>query len=124
MKKIIIVLVTLSIVFMSNAQDKEKQGIINVSAQEFKKLISKEVGLLMDVRTTRENTASGIEGAIVIPITDSNFGERVDKLDKNTPVLVYCRSGGRSYKAARLLESKGFKTIYNLSGGFIAWSRL
>jgi rhodanese-related sulfurtransferase len=44
-------------------------------------------------------------------------------MDKNIPVFVYCRSGGRSGKAAKKMKEKGFKSVYNLEGGIIAWQR-
>jgi rhodanese-related sulfurtransferase len=42
-------------------------------------------------------------------------------LDKEIPIYLYCRSGGRSNKAARQLISLGFKEIYDLQGGYLGW---
>ena len=107
----------------SNAQTQIKdnaKGIVSVRGPEFKKLINDKVGVLIDVRTSGEYAAGNIKGSSLITI-DGNFTKNIEKLDKNTPVLVYCRSGNRSYKAAQILKSKGFITIYNLSGGFRTW---
>lgn len=43
-----------------------------------------------------------------------------ESLDKEEPVYVYCKSGGRSNRAAKLLQKAGFKTI-DMKGGITAW---
>ena len=43
-------------------------------------------------------------------------------LDKNKPVYVYCKVGGRSLKVSNKLIQVGFKNVYNLEGGFLRWS--
>ena len=48
---------------------------------------------------------------------DADFKQQVEKLNKNKPVFVYCAAGGRSGKAAPLLQAAGFKYVYNLIGG-------
>ena len=50
------------------------------------------------------------------------IAERVGELDPNTTTVVICRSGGRSAEVARFLDSKGFASVYNLSGGILRWS--
>lgn len=100
----------------------EPIGIVNVDALQFGELINEKVGLLVDVRTSREYAAGNIKGSKLITV-DGNFGKKIQDLDKDVPVLVYCRSGKRSFNAARILQSNGFKTIYNLKGGFNTWQR-
>ena len=51
----------------------------------------------------------------------NGFNKMVSQLDKEKMVLVYCASGGRSRSAMKKMKDMGFKTIYNLSGGFNAW---
>ena len=96
--------------------------IKSVSVAEFEKLITEKAGLLLDVRTLDENKAGNIAGSKLIDVTSANFKTDIAALDKNVPVLVYCRSGGRSMSAAKILKESGFKKIYNLKGGFNAWS--
>ena len=55
-------------------------------------------------------------------INDPNFEEQVAALDKDKTYLVYCRSGNRSAKACSKMEKEGLENLYNLSGGFKAWS--
>jgi rhodanese-related sulfurtransferase len=43
-------------------------------------------------------------------------------LDKNKPVYLYCRGGGRSGKSAKILQEKGY-TIYNVLGGYTKWKK-
>lgn len=110
----------------TNAQTPEQQQnavIQNVSVAEFAKLIEEGNGLLLDVRTAGENAAGNIEGSLLIDVNSANFNKEIAKLDKNTPVYVYCRSGARSMNAAKKMEAQGFAKVYNLSGGYLAWAR-
>jgi len=47
----------------------------------------------------------------------------LDELDKNQTIAVLCRSGGRSANATVLLNNAGFKSVYNITGGIIAWAQ-
>ena len=51
----------------------------------------------------------------------TDFKEKVNNLDKTKPIYVYCAVGGRSVKAAKVLQDAGFKAVYNLLGGFNGW---
>ena len=56
-----------------------------------------------------------------IDFWDANFDANIKKLDKSKPIIVYCKSGGRSAKCASKLAAKGFEKIYDLKGGFSQW---
>lgn len=77
---------------------------------------------LLDVRTPAEVSQGFIEGAKFLNFQSPEFIKAVEKLDKDKPVLVYCAAGGRSGRAATLLISKGFKQVFDLSGGMNAWA--
>ncbi|MEZ4721871.1 MAG: rhodanese-like domain-containing protein [Flavobacteriales bacterium] len=95
----------------------------NVKVEEFKtNLESMENVQLVDVRTPGEWQSGIIEGAHLIDINGSSFKEDVAKLDRSVPVLVYCRSGGRSSSAASIMADMGFTQVYNLQGGITAWA--
>jgi len=94
----------------------------DINAQEFKTLIEKGAGIIVDVRTPGEFTRGYIEGAKNINIS-GNFSEEIQKLDKNQPVYVYCASGGRSSRAMQMMKQMGFKEVYNLMGGYNAWPK-
>ena len=88
---------------------------------EFSRLIKTMPGQLIDVRTKGEVAKGAIEGSQNIDLFDENFDAKIDKLDKTIPVYVYCASGGRSGEAMEIMVKKGFKTVYNLDGGYSAW---
>ena len=92
----------------------------DVSVEEFRELIKSE-GIILDVRTPGECQAGMIEGAVNIDYMEGNFEEAVSKLDKNTPIYIYCAAGGRSAKAMSELSGLGFTNLYNLLGGYSAW---
>ena len=79
--------------------------------------------LLLDIRTADELDATGIiPGASHIDFYGENFQAEVEKLDKKTPVMMYCRSGGRSGKARNLFVELGFEEVYDLDGGITDWT--
>ncbi len=78
-------------------------------------LVKEQKALILDVRTDDEFNARHIEGAVNIPVED--LGKRIAELtDKKRPVIVYCKSGGRSAKAAELLKANGFTQVHDLGG--------
>ena len=76
---------------------------------------------LVDVRTSEEYKISHLKGSQNICVTSSDFNEKVKTLDKNKPVYVYCKKGGRSAKAAKKLKDMGFTKIYDMDGGILLW---
>ena len=50
-----------------------------------------------------------------------NFNDKINKLDKNKEVYLYCETGGRSKFVAKRLKKQGFKNIYDLEGGISNW---
>jgi rhodanese-related sulfurtransferase len=95
---------------------------VTVSADDFQKKISslKEVQLV-DVRTPEEYREGHIKNSLNINVQGSSFEAEVAKLDRKRPVMVYCRSGGRSASAQRMLIDMGFAEVINLDGGIRGW---
>ena len=95
----------------------------SVDVKEFEKLITQEQVVLVDVRTSQEHTDAYIPGTDYnIDVLSSEFEEIVDSnLKKDKTIAIYCRSGNRSKKAAKILTAKGFKVI-ELSTGCNGWS--
>ena len=87
---------------------------------EFQVLMNQDVQLI-DVRTSEEYSKGFIEEAQNIDYNSTDFANKISKLDKNKPVLLYCAMGGRSSKASKVFKSQGFKKIYDLKGGFLSW---
>ncbi len=72
---------------------------------------------LLDVREPSERAEKHI-GGVHIPL--GQLPDRTDELSSDTPLVVYCRSGGRSQRACAMLDEKGFDA-YNLVGGMTAY---
>ena len=120
-KYILLIVMMLSISFLFG-QGGEK-GMHSVVVKEFQQYLKLEQVFLLDVRTTNEYKQGHIEGAKNIDYFNKGFKAELDKLNKTIPVYVYCRSGGRSAKAMQIMKEMGFVSVYNLQGGFLAWSQ-
>jgi NADPH-dependent 2,4-dienoyl-CoA reductase/sulfur reductase-like enzyme/rhodanese-related sulfurtransferase len=73
--------------------------------------------LLLDVRAWGEVKKGKLEGAVHIPIDE--LRDRLDELDRNRPIVVYCHIGVRGHAAARILLANGFTNVKNLKGGYV-----
>ncbi len=104
-----------------STEQQQTKTIKDLSADEFKKEMTKNPGQLVDVRTPEEFASGNIEGALNINFYDADFNEQLNQLDKTKPVYIYCKSGGRSGQAKSILEDKGFTQVYNLIGGYKGW---
>ncbi|MDH5638470.1 MAG: rhodanese-like domain-containing protein, partial [Nitrospinota bacterium] len=91
-----------------------------ISAPEARKMIAEgKFSLVLDVRTPGEYTGplGHIKGAKLIPIQNLQAQLKTIEAYKGKKVLVYCHSGGRSAKSARILKANGFTSVFDLSGG-------
>jgi len=75
--------------------------------------------MLLDVRTPEEYAAGHIRGAKLIPI--QVLAEHLNEVPHDKQVYVYCHSGGRSSRAAKLLADHGYTNIENIKEGIIGW---
>src|SRR5690606_25077567 len=90
-----------------------------ITVEELKlKIDNQEDFQLIDVREDFEYETSNIDGEN-IPLATVLLN--VDKISREKPVVVHCRSGKRSAQAIQLLESKGYTNLSNLAGGILAW---
>ncbi len=89
-----------------------------MSVTQFKKAIAQKEIQLIDVRTLPEFMMGHIKNALQINVlTKQSFVKEIDKLDKNKPTYIYCRSGKRSLTALKIMRKKGFRTVYDLEDG-------
>ena len=95
---------------------------IDVGVAMFDELRAQTDAVVLDVRTAQEFSEGHVPDALNIDIMAAGFAAAASKLDKNSPVLVYCRSGRRSLKAASTLSTLGFPSVHNLEGGYVAWA--
>ena len=98
-------------------------GLNEISVAELKaKLDTKEDILFLDVREPFEYQIAKIKGSKLIPLGE--LESKVPELEvfKNKEVVAHCHHGGRSLRALKILEDKGFKKLSNVAGGIDEWS--
>ncbi len=86
-----------------------------------KRLTDGEDLLLVDIRTPAEIAQGAIPDALLMPM--HLIPLRLSELPKEREIVVYCRSGARSYQACAYLMQQGYDRALNLRGGIIAWAR-
>lgn len=103
-------------------QSASNKGSTSISAAQLRqRLDSKEELQLLDVRTLQEYRAMRFRASKLIAVDE--LESRYSEVSPHFPVVVYCRSGMRSRRAAVILRSKGYGEVLNLSGGILAWYR-
>ncbi len=97
--------------------------IINkLGSDEFEKAIEGRNLQILDVRTAAEFKTNHIKNALQADWTqNSQFIERIQYMDKDRPVYIYCLGGGRSASAAFWMRHNGFLNVIELDGGLTAW---
>lgn len=120
--KLILVL-SVTPLLLTNAQQYVLPIAKTVSVKEFKKLLEDNNGILIDVRSSEEFAEERIEGAANIDVQCDDFRERLHNLSRNIPYFVYCNSGKRSLEAMKIMNSEGFIKVYNLKGGILVWKK-
>jgi adenylyltransferase/sulfurtransferase len=101
-----------------------QNGIPQMSVKELKQRLDQGDDLfILDVREPFEYQIARIEGRVgghLIPLGD--LPKRMNELDTAREIVVQCKSGGRSQRAAEFLAKNGFAKLHNLAGGITAWS--
>jgi rhodanese-related sulfurtransferase len=92
--------------------------IREVSRDEAQELI-KDGAQLVDVRADHEWEMGRIEGATHLPLAE--LAERTGEIDRERPVVLYCRGGNRSTMAVEALAAEGYDAV-KLSEGIVGWS--
>ncbi len=91
-----------------------------ISVEELKKKLDAKADIfVLDVREPHEYQICNLKGYL-IPVGD--LPKRVNELDSSREIIAHCRSGVRSAKAVNFLRRSGFKKVYNLTGGILAWA--
>jgi len=117
-------LYTLSVVLMAFAfLGCSAQTQTALTANEFEKKISGSDSLqLLDVRTAAEYNTGHIKNSLQADWNDKKeFARRIEFIDKNKPVYIYCLAGGRSSAAAKEMRAMGYENVIELTGGINAW---
>jgi len=95
-----------------------EQGPKEVSREEARELLD-EGAQLVDVRADHEWEAGRIPGAVHVPLPE--LPQRIGELDKDRPVVVYCRGGNRSSMATAALADAGYDAA-KLTEGVVGWN--
>ena len=85
------------------------------------RLTDTEDVLLVDIRTPAEIAQGMIPDALQLPM--HLIPLQMNEIPKDRDVVIYCRSGARSYQACAYLMQQGYNRVLNLRGGIIAWAR-
>ncbi|MEA3198678.1 MAG: sulfur-carrier protein adenylyltransferase/sulfurtransferase [Thermoplasmata archaeon] len=101
-------------------EEEVPEGIPSISAQALAERLAKRDVLLVDVREPHEAEIARIPGAKLVPLNE--IAMRAAELPQNEDIVLHCRSGVRSARALALLQTLGFKRVWNLDGGILAWS--
>ena len=93
-----------------------------LSPDEFRARLAEPVparagnAVVLDVRTPAEYAHGHLRGARLVDALSPDFAREVEKLDRDRPYFLYCRSGNRSGRAARVMRDLGFQEVYNVGG--------
>ncbi|MBR5703892.1 MAG: redoxin domain-containing protein [Bacteroidales bacterium] len=97
-------------------------GYKNLDVEQFADAV-KDGACILDVRTPEEFAEGSIPGAVNVDWNGEDFLAEVDALfDASEPLYLYCRSGRRSADASKALTKAGYKKVFNLLGGYNAWT--
>jgi rhodanese-related sulfurtransferase len=106
----------------SKAYDLTLYTLLSHDAKEIGVSEAKQMGnaVFIDSRGKGEYNVSRIPNALWVGFENPKL-EQLEKLEKDTPLIIYCSVGYRSEKIALQLEKKGFTQVYNLYGGIFEW---
>jgi rhodanese-related sulfurtransferase len=119
------------------AQESGKMLLINeakkeageVTPEQLKEMIEDEEVVILDVRESEQRAEGYLFSDFVkvntISITRGNLEWEIESKikDKETPIVTYCRNGGRGALAAQTLKKMGYKNVKNLKGGIQDWAK-
>jgi thiosulfate sulfurtransferase len=96
--------------------------IKNITVEELKEKMQHEKVIIADVRREEDFAEKHIPGAVYLD--QYNFNDFVANTDKDATIVICCYRGNRSRKMIPRLLHKGFKEVYNLTGGLTAWLKV
>jgi len=103
-----------------SAPNTEHSALMEITPTELKQRLDRGDKLqIVDVREPHEYQINRIPGSTLIPLGD--IPKRFNELDPDAELVMQCKSGVRSGKAADFLRSQGYKHVLNLKGGILAW---
>lgn len=122
MKKVLSLFLLLTVLSVSfSCIDTSKAEVKLITAEEMQSILEQEDVQVIDVRSAEEYDEVHIVNAQNIDINSPTFDEDIIGLDKERPIILYCKGGGRSAKCAKKMQDAGFEKIYDLEGGISRW---
>jgi rhodanese-related sulfurtransferase len=102
----------------------QQPATAKMKPEDFEKAISFPAIQVLDVRTADEYKSGHIKNSLQADwANQQQFNDRVQHIDREKPVYIYCLAGGRSNAAANWMRSNGYKNVIELEGGINAWKR-
>jgi thioredoxin 1 len=118
-----ITVIILSFFSQINFSSCQNKSSYQLNVDDFqKKLALASNAIVIDVRTSGEFDGGHLSDAKNIDWNGSSFESEIQKLDKSKSYYVYCLAGSRSASAANKMRSLGFKEVYEMQGGIMAWN--
>ena len=115
--------ILITVLFLFTFLNGFSQSVVNVDASKFFELTQSGNGIILDVRTPQEYSRGHIKDATLIDVSNNQFPSKINLLQKDKPVYVYCLTGSRSRSAASYMVRIGFTKVYNLQSGILDWQR-
>ncbi|MDQ1297346.1 MAG: hypothetical protein QG611_1328, partial [Bacteroidota bacterium] len=122
MKKLSVILI--SILFFATAFSQIPDSLKYNSLEPYEfhlRYLKEDSSMLIDVRELGE-LRKQIRGAVNIPST-GNLDFAADTICKRKSLFIYCNHGNRSKRIAIFFYDKGFRKLYSLEGGILAWRK-
>lgn len=94
----------------------------HVNAAQAAAWLAESNAVILDIRTPAEFAGGHLVNARNIDFHAPDFEARIAQLDRDTPYLVHCASGGRSKSSLPLFKKLGFTRIHHLDGGYRSWA--
>ena len=94
-----------------------------VSVKEYDYLSRQPNSVILDVRTPEEYSDDHLINSVLIDFNSPNFKSEIARLDKDKTYLIHCRTDRRSGHTMQLMADLGFKNMYLLKGGILAWKQ-
>ncbi len=120
-------LISVSLLALSLAQagDEGQESIATIEVNAANDFVARNGNVvILDVRTPVEYAMSHITGAVNVSVQDASFQDMVVALDPGKTYIVHCTKNpgnGRSSRALATLQGLGFRHLYSLEGGYVAW---
>jgi phage shock protein E len=107
----------------SDASIETPTGLATVAPSDAAAVIDPAAGevVVLDIRTPEEYDEGHLEGAVLVDFYEPDFVEQLDALDRDTPYVLYCRSGNRTSQTLPVMEQLGFRSVTEVGGGILAW---